>query len=321
VASVLLSVVTVGGQAQPTQTTGGFVPPASTYTPPRTAWGDPDLQGVWDYQTNIRMERPKELTGKTTLTEAEQAEWLKANPLGFQGYNEFWATRNLVRDNRTSLIVDPADGKIPPLTPEAQKRQAAFDAEEAAQRGPGRSQYESWEDFASIARCISSWTPNGPMQYNSGTLLMQSKGWVVIVRERLDTRVIALDGRPHLDSRIGQWNGDSRGRWQGNTLVVETKNFTSKQMGNGTVMGPGNGSTIPRGVPFTNIRLVEHFVPISANVLQYYATIEDPTTWTRPWTFMLTWQRENDYQILEYACVEGNESIGNALRGERLMGR
>jgi hypothetical protein len=157
------------------------------------------------------------------------------------------------------------------------------------------------------------------MQYNSGTILQQSPGWVVMVRERLDTRVIALDGRPHVDPSIREWNGDSRGHWDGNTLVVDTTNFTDKQIGRGTVVGPSNGSTFPAGIPYGDLHLTEYFVPIDAKTIHYYATVDDAAMWTKPWTFMLIWQKDDDYKLLEYACVEGNISLENSLRGERRL--
>src|SRR5260370_19609063 len=122
-----------------------------------------------------------------------------------------------------------------------------------------------------------------------------------------------LDGRPNVDDRIRLWHGDSRGHWEGNTLVVDTTNFTDKQ-----VMG-GPGATIPVGIPFGNFHLVERFVPVSKTRINYYATIEDPKTWTRPWTFMLPWQKDPNYTIYEYACHEGDISIENSLRGERML--
>jgi hypothetical protein len=145
--------------------------------------------------------------------------------------------------------------------------------------------------------------------YNSGTYLQQTPGWVLIVRERLDTRTIALDGRAHPSKAIQQWNGHSVGRFEGNTLVVDTTNFSDRQA------AAGVGSTIPAGIPMGNVHLVEHFVPQSRERLHYYATIDDPKTWVRPWTFMLPWQRDDKYVIYEYACNESNISVGNALKG------
>ena len=333
VAIVLVSVspafVPVAGQAQ-TPGAAKWTPPKSTYNPPRTPWGDPDLQGVWDYQSRLPMQRPAQLKGKATLTDAELAELVKTpnqDPCGVGSreneecspdelaqvgaYNEFWNNRNIVKDNRTSLIEDPPDGRFPPMTPEAQKRAAAI---QAARSGGDRARYDSWEDFPTVTRCIAEHTPNGPQGYNSGTLITQSPGWIVMFRERLDTRIIPLDKRPHVDGHIRQWNGDSRGWWEGGTLVVETKNFTDKQ-----IIGGGAGSTIPTGVPHGNMHLVERWVPVSATRLNYYATVTDPTVWTRPWTFMLPWEQDNTYQLYEFACHEANISIGNSLRGQRLL--
>jgi len=318
-------------------TASNYTIPKSTYVAPKTPWGDPDIQGVYDYQSMIPMQRPAELAGKTTFTDAELAEWAKThtpnqdscgvgtrahetcteaqkNSVG--AYNEFWDNRNIVKDNRTSLIEYPADGRFPPMTPEAQKiRQELAGGTRVGPEGPERDTYRSWEEFPTVTRCISEQTPNGVQMYNSGTYIMQSPGFVLIVRERLDTRIIPLDGRPHIGDNIHQWQGDSRGHWEGSTLVVDTTNFTSKQARGGV------GSTVPNGVPMGNIHLVEHFVPISAKRLHYYATIEDPKTWTSSWTFMLPWEKDASYQIYEYACHEGNISVGNALRGERFQGR
>ena len=311
-------------------TTPAFTPPKSTYTPRKTAWGDPDLSGTYDFMTFIRMERPAEYASKKTLTEAELEEYRKRYELNQDAcgvgtraeeecspeqdaavgaYNEFWDTRKWVKDYRTSLIVDPDNGRMPPMTPQAEQRMAAF----RKQRGGFPRVINSWHDFPTVSRCISEQTPNGPQMYNSGTMIVQSPGWVALIRERLDTRYIAIGRKTHVDDRIRMWHGDSVGRWEGNTLVVDTTNFTDKQ-----VMG-GVGSTVPAGVPFGNVHLVEHFVPIGPNMIHYYATIEDPTTWTRPWTFMLPWQKDPEYVIYEYACTEGNLSIENSLRGARLQ--
>jgi hypothetical protein len=164
-----------------------------------------------------------------------------------------------------------------------------------------------------VTRCIAEQTPNGPQMYNSGTLIMQSPGWVMLIRERLDTRFIALDGRPHVDQNIRLWHGSSVGRFEGNTLVVDTTNFTDKQ-----IMG-GVGSTIPAGIPLGNLHLTEKWVPMGPQRLNYYATVEDPKTWVRPWTFMLPWQKDDEYTIYEYACHEADISIESALRGERML--
>ena len=315
-ASALLTVVPLG--AQSSSAAPAFVPPKSAYRPPKLPWGDPDLQGVYDYQSLVPMQRPAEQAGKAVLTEAEYDEWAKKHMPTVFGYNEWWNNRNFIKDYRTSLIIDPPDGKVPAMTPEAQKRQQEIrgGSRQAGTLGAERERpYASWVDFGTVTRCIAEQTPNGVQQYNSGTYVMQSPGWVMIARERLDTRVIALDGRPHVGDTIRQYNGDSRGHFEGNTLVVETSNFTDKQD------RAGIGATVAEGIPFGHIHLIEHFVPVSDRRIEYYATLEDSKTWVRPWTFMLPWEKDSTYQIYEYACNEGNISIGNALRGERMNGR
>ena len=315
-------VVPVAGQAPADSITAEWPPPPTSYSPPQTPWGDPDLQGTWDSLSRIPMERQEVYEGKPVLTDEEWDAWMIREPPNMTGYNDFWNNRDFVRDRRTSLVVDPPDGRIPALTPEAL---AKLEAHEAEMNTPGRSRYETWEDFRTMSRCIAAHSPQGPMDYNSAVLIMQSPGWVVMVRERLDTRVIPLNGSPHLDPDIRQWNGDSRGHWEGNTLVVETRNFSEKQMGTGsarpaTSPGASSGpSFIKRGVTFENFRLTERFVVISPTRMHYYATLDDPTTWTRPWTFMLPWVKDDNYQMLEYACVEGDISVGAALRGERMI--
>jgi hypothetical protein len=313
----------------PRFTAGSFTPPPSSFVPAKTSWGDPDISGVYDFMTFLRMERPPEFASKKTLTEAELKEYFTkyapnedACGTGSRegetctadqdaqvgDYNEFWDNRKWVPDNRSALIVDPDDGKRPPYLPAFQKR---LDEWQAARRA--RGPLDSWHDFSTVTRCIAEQTPNGPQMYNSGTLIMQSPGWVMLIRERLDTRYIALDGRAHIDDKVRLWHGHSVGRWEGNTLVVDTTNFTDKQM------MAGVGSTLPAGVPFGSVHLVERFVPISATQIQYYATVEAPEVWTRPWTFMLPWQKDPEYTIYEYACHEGDLSIENALRGERML--
>jgi hypothetical protein len=318
-------VVPVAGQA-PAFAGATFTPPPSAYQPPRTPWGDPDLMGVWDYQSAIRMQRPANLAGKAKFTDEEYAAWVKSNApnrdacgIGTRAnekcpenappditYNEFWNQRNFVKNNNTALIVDPPDGRYPPLTPQAEERRKEIVA--------AARPHDTWTDYHGLDRCIATQTPNGPQAYNSGTYIMQSKESVMIVRERLDTRYIWIDGRPHIGQKIRQWNGDSIGHWEGNTLVVETTNFTNEQR-----LGGASGASVPAGIPFGNFRVIEYFVPVSASRIEYYATIIDPTTWTKPWTFNLPWERDNDYQILEYGCHEGNLAMENSLSGARAL--
>ena len=352
IVTVWLAGVVVAGQA-PSETTT-FTVPTSSYTPPRTPWGDPDLQGVWDNHSNVRMERPANVAGRTTYTDAEMAERDPANstnePLCNQNdercanatvaqldrlraYNSFWTPRDYVYDNRTSLIEDPPDGRIPPLTPEAIAIQKEYLHEHPPSSAGNAVTVEGagveighWEDYDIATRCIAAQVPTSSMGYNSAQYLMQSPGWVMLAHERLNTRVIPLDGRPHLGGTMGAWMGDSRGHWEGNTLVIETTNFSNKQSG-GSV-----GRIADPGIPFTNLRTIEYFVPVGPNRLHYYATIIDPTTWTRSWTFMMPWEKDrrlsytdtfgdvvtDPYQIYEYACHEGNVTVGASMRGTML---
>ena len=348
--TVALIGVPVAGQA-PGATTSTFAVPKSPYTPPKLPWGDPDLQGIYENRNNVPMERPASLVGKKTFTEEEmarregrggrggadcarnvQSEACQAAAVAqlenVGGYNRFWGeTHGGVSDNRTALIEDPADGKTPPLTPGARAIQEAY----LRERGPialdtgvedryGRlTTYKHWLDFDILGRCIAAQTPTGQIGYNAARQIVQSPGWVLITIERLNTRIIPLDGRPHLGQNIRSWQGDSRGHWEGNTLVVETTNFTNRQSGGGV------GSSVGPGIPFGTIRLVEHFVPVSSKRVHYYATLEDPKTWARPWTFMQPWEKDpvvigvdgksSPYVMYEYACREGDEGIANSLRG------
>jgi hypothetical protein len=351
IATVSQAGISVAGQAPSPPAT--FTVPRSTYAPPKTPWGDPDLEGTYDNRGGVPMERPAALAGKKTFTDAEMAArrrgagggggdlcapWKKDDAAcknasverldNVGGYNSFWGEgQGQVEDNRTSLIEDPVDGKIPPMTPQALAVQQAY----LKVRGPiaqdtgsddnyGRvTVYKHWLDFDILGRCIAAQTPTGSIPYNSARSIMQSPGWVMIAFERLNTRVIPLDGRPHLGQNIRSWQGDSRGHWEGNTLVVETTNFTNKQSGGGV------GSSVRPGIPFGNIRLVERFVPVGPKRINYYATLEDSKTWTRPWTFMQPWQKDityvdvrgkaAPYEMYEYACREGDRGVENSLRG------
>ena len=307
VAVVSLSAV-LAGQAQRAS--------AGDWTPPRTPWGAPDLQGVWDFQSTTPVQRPSELAGKEVFTDEEAAEVeqqaLQRNSVDrrdggvavdlARAYGEIWYNRTPVRNRRTSLVVDPPDGRIPPLTPEAQQRRA--ERAEYRRAHPADSP-DSWRDLSTYARCISRVMPRVPQGYNSGTLILQTPGWVVLRYEQLDTRIISMNGRPHVDDNIRQWNGDSRGHWEGETLVVDTTNFTDKQAF--------------RGVPKGTLHLVERFTRVDATTINYETTLADPTTWTRPWTFLLPWQKDDSYDLFEYACHERNYSMVNILRGARAL--
>jgi hypothetical protein len=321
--------------------------PAAAYTPGRTPWGDPDLQGVFDFQSDVPFQRPLDLGNKTAFTSPEEKtayrQRARANqappsrPAGpnVGAYGAEWTPRNVVPNLRTSLLQDPPDGRLPPMTPEALKKYQAL----TNYRRAHITTYDTYENVGTYERCLSRPMPRINQGYNSGTLIVQSPGWVVFLYEQLDTRIIPLDGRPHIDSSIRQWNGDSRGHWEGTTLVVDTTNLSDKQKGfppadllrggkEGLVTtGSPIGDDIPVGVlydelgrsgyPQGNFHLIERYTLVGANAMNYEATIDDPTTWTRPFTYLMPWRRETNYQIYEYACHETNYGLRNALSGAR----
>jgi hypothetical protein len=284
----------------------------------KTPWGDPDLQGTWTNQTLTPLERPAEFAGKPVLTPAEadayEAKLRQQNNADIRtpgtrrdvtvAYNDVWWDRGerIVADRRTSLIVDPADGKVPPLTPAGQARAEANRKFNAAM-GDNPA---SWEDVDVYSRCIiRSALPRLSTGYNNNYEIVQTPGYVAILQEQIhDTRIIPLDGRPHLPKGLGQWLGDSRGRWEGDTLVVETTNFTDE----------ARGSTFRDAT--RNMVLVERFRRVDANVIDYQFTVSDPDTWTRPWTVKMPWNREPGL-MYEYACHEGNYGLANTLRSAR----
>jgi hypothetical protein len=284
---------------------------------PLTPWGEPDLQGTYTNQTLTPLERPREFADKPVLTEAEAAAYEKR--LVQQGnvdnrtpgteqdvslaYNQVWWDRGnkIVADRRTSLIVDPVDGRVPQLTPAAQKRRAEDRAASAAEKTAA-----SWLDFDVYSRCIiRSALPRLSTGYNNNYEIVQSPGIVSILQEQMhETRIIPLGNSPHLPSTVRQWLGDSRGHWDGNTLVVETTNFTDE----------GRGSTFEYATK--NMKLVERFTRISDRTINYEFTVSDPETWTRPWTAKLPWNRI-DGLIYEYACHEGNYGMEHMLSAAR----
>jgi len=288
---------------------------AKGWTPPRTADGAPDLQGVWNTSTLTPLERPAEFAGKPFLTEAEVAAYEQrmavqnnrdrrdSSPQADVGgaYNDFWFERGsrVVPSKRTSLITDPADGRIPPLTPEAQKK--------AAERAEYRRLHEADgpEDLGLPVRCLLWPTAGPPMLpggYNNNYQILQGPGYVMIIVEMIhDARIIPTDGRPHLPRHVRQWMGDSRGRWEGTTLVVETTNFTDKT----AFRGSGD-----------NLRLIERFTRSGPDEILYQFTVEDPASFTRPWSAELP-MRRIDEPLYEYACHEGNYGMEGILSGAR----
>ncbi len=318
---VVLASVSVSLSAQ-TQTRG-----AATWTPPRTSDGRPDLQGLWTTQTFTPLQRPERYAGKEFLTEEEAAEFARlvggdgVDPLAGNLFaasdeerrkritqtdpthynNAVWLatpTRKALSSLRTSLIVDPADGRLPPVTPEGQQRAAA------QRKNAG---FDSHENRPLQERCVV-WTHEGPPMmpppYNDVLRIVQTPGQVIVLRE-LSTnlpRIIPTDGTPHLPARLRQWAGDSRGRWEGDTLVVETTNFNEKTA--------FQGST-------TSLHVVERFTRVSQDRIDYRFTVQDPATWTRPWSAEVPIVR-TDGRPYEYGCHEGNYGIINILNGARV---
>ena len=318
---VLAIVIAVGSlaavPAAQTQTAVAAAP--GTSTPPRTPWGDPDLQGIWTGSTLTPLERPTDLAGKQFLTEEEAAaleqradrnRFVEREPRdGDPGtYNQVWfdpGTR-VVGDRRTSLIVDPPDGRIP-YTPEMRERQQA----QVRYRVDG--QRDSWLDVDTGERCLTDGVPMFWLGYNPNHQIVQTRDYVVILHEMFrDRRIIPLDGGPH--GHIRQWNGDMRGRWEGDTLVVETTHFAGK---------PHYRWADGWRMPTETMHLVERFTRVDADTLEYEFTLDDPAKFTRPWTVsnpLTTDQASRGVtagQLYEYACHEGNYSIANVLRGAR----
>jgi hypothetical protein len=302
---------------------------------PRTPWGDPDLQGVWDYWTFTPLERPKEFADKPLLTDQEAAALAKRmreqatavdtvapRPGGPIGYSQTdWTDRARATVlNQTALIVDPPDGKIPSMTPEAQK---ATEAHRVAGGHPVRQRTDGVgdndpEDRGLSERCLVGFSTGPPFQpggYNNNVQIVQTRDYVVLLLEmNHDARIIPLNGRPHLPRSMRSWLGDSRAKWQGTTLVVETTNFTPKLASFSARRGAGGyemGSA-------ENLKLVERFTRTDAKTLQYEFTVDDPSTFTRPFTgkFPMAW---NDQLMYEYACHEGNYGLTNILRGGRII--
>ncbi len=282
------------------------------WTPPRTPDGRPDLQGVWTNATITPLERPRELGAKEFYTEQEAAEYrtraLKPQPTAERGgteahyeFTQFGLDRSQAQvafSLRTSMIVGPA-GRVPPLTPEAQQRNA-----ERAARAKGH-EFDGPENRGIQERCIV-WGNEGPPMlpagYNNYLQIVQTPAYVAIMQEMIhDVRIIPLDGRPHLPPRMRGWLGDSRGRWDGDTLVVDTTNFTDKTNFRGSR---------------ENLHVVERFTRVDDNTIRYEFTVDDPSTWTRPWSAELPLVRDKG-PIYEYACHEANYGLANNLSGAR----
>jgi hypothetical protein len=336
----VFALVVAAGLAGVSLAAQGSVPatattPVNGYQVPRTPDGRPDLQGVWGNNSVTPMTRPTQWKDRESITDAEVQELkgllaqyvdqggdaifgnyiqmaLNAKQAGKYvqtsydpstgNYNQFWMAER-EWDNRTSLIIDPPDGQFPPLTAEAAGGRARGRGNgpvvEGSESGP-RGRADGPEDRPLSERCISYGAPRTGAGYNSYLQIIQSPETIVIQQEMIhDARVVHMDGRPHLPSNIRQLHGDSRGRWEGNTLVVETTNFI-----NGF-----QGST-------PNVKLTERFTRVSPDFINWAITVDDPATWTKPWTFMIR-LKGTDALLYEYACHEGNYSMAGILGGAR----
>jgi hypothetical protein len=299
----MVSVVPVYAGQAPNAGAAAKTPAAKRWVMPRTPDGQPDLQGVWDFRSATPLERPREFAEQEFLSdqnvaavERRAAERLRVYRPDDSLMNTppWWldyGTR-VVSTRRSSLIIDPPDGRIPPMTPEGLKRKTDLLTSRASADGP--------EGLSPWDRCITRGLPAAmlPGAYNNNLQLVQTRGYVVIITEMIhEARIVPVDGRGYLPQNLRAWMGDSRGRWEGDTLVVETTNFSDKA----DFLGAGG-----------KLRLIERFTPIDVGTIEYRFTVEDPTTWTRPWTVAFPLVK-SDGPMYEYACHEANYSLRNIL--------
>ena len=284
----------------------------------RTHWGDPDLQGLWTNETITPFERPTE-HGKEFLT-AEEAEAIKESvaerraaadgtspPGSVGGYNQFWldSGTEYLPSRQTSLVVEPENGIVPTRHSAVARRD--FDK---AHQGDSYEYMSVWD------RCISRGVPGSifPAGYNNAYRILQTPKYVAILYEMIhDARIIPLDGGPHVDERVRLWMGDSRGRWEGNTLVVEVTNYTDKGW-----IASNSASRRIKGIPQSEVlKVVERFTRVSEDTIQYEVAIEDPEIYTAPWKIAMPLTADPEYEMYEYACHEGNMAVELILGGAR----
>lgn len=326
---VLVLALGASARAQTSQT--------GSFEAPRTPWGDPDVGGLWNSSTVTPVERPAdqpEFLSAEDVAATERAvvdgiaranapSEVRTEPLPAGGnvgaYNSFWLDRGttVVPTRRTSIIIDPPNGRLPALTPETARRLASPEGQRSLDIQLGRLDPDSYEQLDLNDRCI--WyrgVPTFSTAYNNNYQLFQTPDHVVILQEHIhDTRVIPLDGRPHTSERIPQLRGDSRGHWEGDTLVVETTNFRKK----GFLFIPGptaQGGT--NWEPTDALHVVERFTRVGPDTLDYEFTVDAPNTWSSPWTGSSPWAR-GDGPMFEYACHEGNYGLPNILTGARVQ--
>ncbi len=323
VAAASMAALPAAAQTPGSTKAGASAPRAAArpYAPPKTPWGDPDLQGNYTnkYEQGTPFERPDEFAGrkiedvsgdelKDILQERQDRALLSitlagGDPAGNLGGPLWWQDQFEVgKGSRPWLVTDPSDGKIPPMTPQAQQRIAA----RAAARGNRNGGADSYADRSLYDRCITRGLPGSmmPAIYGNSYDIVQGPGWVAIRYEMVhETRVIPLDGRPHVSPTLRSYMGDARGHFDGNTLVVETTNFRPE-----SVYRNGSADTMA---------LVERFTRVAPNRIAWSVTVNDPSTWTRPWTFGMPLTMNDDEKIMEYACHEGNRAMENILSAAR----
>ena len=322
IGATVVALASLTGTAAPAQVTRVAPGTQKTWTALRTADGHVDFQGIWTNATLTPFQRPAELGAKQFFTAEEAAAFEKrrieetnvdrpeARRAGDPGaYNQFWFDRgaHVVNTRRTSLIVDPLDGKIPPMTTDAQEKLKNFRDERTRHPADGP------EDRLLTERCIlfgATGPPMLPEPYNNNYQIVQSPGHVAILAEmNHEVRMIPLDGRPHLRPDMRQWKGDSRGRWEGDTLVVDTTGFTFNNQSR-------FGVSYLDGMTDQNLHVTERFTRIDSNTIMYRATIEDPTVYTNPWTVEISMTKRAE-PLFEYACHEGNYGMSGILSGAR----
>jgi hypothetical protein len=273
-------------------------------------WGDPDLQGMWPTGAlvGVPFERAPELGTRATLSDAEITKFYGQFRTQLSSSNvnppEHWLELT-VPTRQASLIVDPANGRLPAMTGEGERRARTW-------AGPMRGYFSGPEDFNPYDRCITRGVLGSafPNAYSSGMQILQAPGVITVFHEMIhEARVIPLDGRPHVSERIRSYMGDPKGRWERDTLVVETTNFNGRT---GSYARNGNGNPTS-----TLLRLVERFTLVAADTLRYEVIVNDPGTWTRPWTVAFSIQRDPGYAMYEYACHEGNYALPNMLSASR----
>jgi hypothetical protein len=313
-----LDVVLLAGQAPSPGNTAVKTSssPSTNYKAPRTAWGDPDLQGNYTnlYEDGTPLERPKEFEGRT-LDDVKGAELAKIKAAvqertinNFQGPihapDNWWQDAlNLKKGSQAWLIVDPPDGKVPPMTPEGEKRIAA---RAEARRSLGHGPSDSWEDRSLYDRCLTRGMPGSmmPAIYGNSYQIVQGQGYVVIRYEMIhEARVVPLDSRSHVGKNIHLDMGDARGHWEGDTLVVESTNFKDR--------------SAYRNANADTLKLTERFTRIAPDKVKWAVTVEDPSTWTRPWTFAMPLTMNDGEPLMPYECHEGNYGLKNILSAAR----